>query len=52
MQTKHFLALASIILACSSTNSQRTGQTEITALQKDKTAAISLNIDDGSPNQF
>jgi peptidoglycan/xylan/chitin deacetylase (PgdA/CDA1 family) len=52
MQTKHFLALASIILACSSTNSQRTGQTEITVWQNDKSAAISLTFDDGSPNQF
>jgi peptidoglycan/xylan/chitin deacetylase (PgdA/CDA1 family) len=52
MQTKHFLALASIILACSCTNSQRTGETEITAWQNDKSAAISLTFDDGSPNQF
>jgi peptidoglycan/xylan/chitin deacetylase (PgdA/CDA1 family) len=52
MQTKHFLALASIILASSCTNSQRTGETEITAWQNDKFAAISLTFDDGSPNQF
>ena len=52
MQTKHILALASISLACSCTNSQRTGETEITAWQNDKSAAISLTFDDGSPNQF
>jgi peptidoglycan/xylan/chitin deacetylase (PgdA/CDA1 family) len=52
MQTKHILAFASIILACSCTNSQKTGETEITAWQNDKSAAISLTFDDGSPNQF
>ena len=52
MQTKHFLALASIILAFSCANSQKVGETEITTWQNDKSAAISLTFDDGSPNQF
>ena len=52
MQTKHFLSSASIILACSCTNNQKAGETEITTWQNDKSAAISLTFDDGSPNQF
>jgi peptidoglycan/xylan/chitin deacetylase (PgdA/CDA1 family) len=52
MQTKHILAFAFIILTCSCTNSQNNGESEITTLQNDKSAAISLTFDDGSPNQF
>jgi len=52
MQTKHFLAPASMILAFSCTNNQNAGETEITTWQNDKSAAISLTFDDGSPNQF
>jgi peptidoglycan/xylan/chitin deacetylase (PgdA/CDA1 family) len=52
MQTKHFLTPALVILAFSCANSQKAGETEITAWQNDKSAAISLTFDDGSPNQF
>lgn len=52
MQTKYFLAFAFIMLTCSCTNSQKTGETEITTWQNDRSAAISLTFDDGSPNQF
>jgi peptidoglycan/xylan/chitin deacetylase (PgdA/CDA1 family) len=52
MQTKHLVALTSIMLAISCTNNHRTGETEITTWQDDKSAAISLTFDDGSPNQF
>ena len=52
MQIKHFLAPASILLLFSYTNNQKTGETEITTWQNDKTAAITLTFDDGSPNQF
>jgi len=52
MQTKHHLALASIMLAFSCSNNQKAGETEITTWQNDKSAAISLTFDDGSPNQF
>ena len=52
MQTKHILILASIMLAFSCTNSQNIGKTEIATWQNDKSAAISLTFDDGSPNQF
>ncbi len=52
MQTKHFLAPLSIMLVFSCTNNQKAGETEITTWQNDKSAAISLTFDDGSPNQF
>ena len=52
MHTKYFLAPASIMLAFSCTNNQKAGETEITTRQNDKSAAISLTFDDGSPNQF
>src|SRR5690349_16518151 len=52
MQTKIFLALASVLLACSCANSQKAGETEITTWQNDKAAAVTLTFDDGSPNQF
>src|SRR6186997_746574 len=52
MHTKHFLAATSIILIFSSSGNVKTGQTEITPWQNDKSAAISLTFDDGSPNQF
>jgi peptidoglycan/xylan/chitin deacetylase (PgdA/CDA1 family) len=52
MQTKHFLSFASIILAFSCSNKQKTGETDITVWQNDKSAAISLTFDDGSANQF
>ena len=52
MQTKNILVFALIILACSCTNNQKKGKTEITTWQNDKAAAISLTFDDGSPNQF
>jgi peptidoglycan/xylan/chitin deacetylase (PgdA/CDA1 family) len=52
MQTKHFLTVVSIILVFSCTNNQKARETEITTWQNDKSAAISLTFDDGSPNQF
>ncbi|HZI53545.1 MAG TPA: polysaccharide deacetylase family protein, partial [Chitinophagaceae bacterium] len=52
MQTKHFLAPASIILVISCTNNQKAGETVITTWQNDKSAAVSLTFDDGSRNQF
>jgi len=52
MQTKHFLAPASIIFAISCTNNQKAGETVITTWQNNKSAAVSLTFDDGSPNQF
>ena len=52
MQTKYFLTLASTMLAFSFSNNQKAGETEITTWQHDKSAAISLTFDDGSPNQF
>src|SRR4030095_15412329 len=52
MQTKQFLAFASIFVAFSCTNNQKTGETQITVWQDGKSAAISLTFDDGSPNQF
>ena len=52
MHKKNFLAVALIVLTFSCTNNERTGETEITTWQNDKSAAISLTFDDGSPNQF
>src|SRR5688572_11596339 len=52
MQTKHLMTFVSIILAFSCTNNRKAGETEITTWQNDKSAAISLTFDDGSPNQF
>jgi peptidoglycan/xylan/chitin deacetylase (PgdA/CDA1 family) len=52
MQTKYLFALSLILFAFSCTESQKTGETEITTWQNNKTAAISLTYDDGSPNQF
>lgn len=52
MQTKHFFALTSMLLAFFCPGQQRTGQTEVATWQNDKTAAVSLTFDDGSPNQF
>jgi peptidoglycan/xylan/chitin deacetylase (PgdA/CDA1 family) len=52
MQIRHFVAYPSLIFSVSCSNNQQTGETAITMWQDDKTAAISLTFDDGSPNQF
>jgi peptidoglycan/xylan/chitin deacetylase (PgdA/CDA1 family) len=52
MHTNFFLTVISILLALPGANGQKSGQTEITTWQNNKSAAISLTFDDGSPNQF
>ena len=52
MQIRRFIAYPSLIFSVSCSNSQGGGETEITTWQNDKSAAISLTFDDGSPNQF
>ena len=52
MRIKYYPILAPVILLFSCTNRQETGETEITTWQNDKSAAISITLDDGSPNQF
>src|SRR4030095_17195338 len=52
IQIRHFVAYTSLIFSVSCSNNQQTGETAITMWQDDKTAAISLTFDDGSPNQF
>src|SRR5262245_6885430 len=52
MQIRHFFAYLSLIFSVSCSNNQRAGETEVTTWQNDKSAAISLTFDDGSPNQF
>lgn len=49
---KHLLVAASIIFVFSCKSNKETGETQITAWQNDKLAAITLTFDDGSPNQF
>jgi peptidoglycan/xylan/chitin deacetylase (PgdA/CDA1 family) len=52
MNTKIFIVLLPAIAAFSCTKKQTAGETEITTWQNDKSAAVSLTFDDGSPNQF
>lgn len=52
LNARLLVTAAFVITGLSSANSQGAAQTEITVWQNDKSAAISLTFDDGSPNQF